>query len=246
MNRTMVYNVKIEKFEGPMDLLLELIEKEKLNITELSLAHVADQYLEHIRGNGDIRLENLAEFLSVAAKLILIKSRALLPLLQFTEEEEEEIKDLAKQLEEYKKFKEASIALGKMAEAGRISYSRPGYVGVQSFFYPPEDLNAYDLRKYFQSVLVEIPVVERLEEEVVREVVTLEEKINDLQNTLRQRVEMSFSELTTGATEKIDVILSFLAMLEMVKQRIIEVEQGELFEEIRLSVKKSGEDKNNF
>ncbi|MDP1834213.1 MAG: segregation/condensation protein A [Candidatus Moranbacteria bacterium] len=233
----MAYNVKIEKFEGPMDLLLELIEKEKLNITELSLAHVADQYLEHIRANADIKLENLAEFLSVAAKLILIKSRALLPLLQFTEEEEEEIKDLAKQLEEYKKFKEASIILGKLAEAGRISYARPGYAGVQAIFYPPEDINAYDLRKYFQLVLAEIPIVEQLDEEVVREVITLEEKINDLQNTLRQRIEMSFSELTIGATEKIDVILSFLAMLEMVKQRIIDVEQGELFQEIRLKNK---------
>ncbi|MFA7209483.1 MAG: segregation/condensation protein A [Parcubacteria group bacterium] len=233
----MAYNVKIEKFEGPMDLLLELIEKEKLNITELSLAHVADQYLDYIKANDDIKLENLAEFLSVAAKLILIKSRALLPLLQFTEEEEEEIKDLAKQLEEYKKFKEASIVLGKLAEAGRISYARPGYAGVQTIFYPPEDINVYDFRKYFQFVLAEIPVVEQLDEEVVREVITLEEKINDLQNTLRQRVEMSFSELTTGATDKIDVILSFLAMLEMVKQRIIDVEQGELFEEIRLKNK---------
>ena len=241
----MIYNVKTDKFEGPMDLLLELIEKEKLNITELSLAHVADQYLDHIKSNDDIKLEHLAEFLSVAAKLILIKSRALLPLLQFSEEEEAEIKDLAKQLEEYKKFKDASIALGKLAEAGRISYSRNGYVGVQTIFYPPEDLNIYDFRKYFQFVLAEIPIIEQLDEEVVREVITLEEKINDLQNTLRQRVEMSFSELTTGATEKIDVILSFLAMLEMVKQRIIDVEQGELFQEIRLSVKKAGEEERN-
>ena len=230
----MTYQVKLEKFEGPMDLLLELIEKEKLNITELSLAHVTDQYLDHIKGNENIKLENLAEFLSVATKLILIKSRALLPMLEFTEEEEAEIKDLAKQLEEYKKFKEASLVLGKMTEAGRISYSRPGYSGVQSFFYPPEDVNIFDFKKYFQFVLNEVPVIEQLDEEIVREVVTLEEKINDLQNTLRQRVEMSFAEITVNATEKIDVILSFLAMLEMVKQRIIDVEQGELFEEIKL------------
>lgn len=220
-----------------MDLLLELIEKEELKITELSLAHVADQYLEHIKNNESIQLENLAEFLSVASKLILIKSRALLPMLEFTQEEEEEIKDLAKQLEEYKKFKEAALVLGKMSEAGRISYSRGGYVGVRSFFYPPEDFNIFDLKKYFQLILAEIPMIERLEEEIVREVVTLEEKINDLQNTLRQRVETSFAELTANAADKIDVILSFLAMLEMIKQRIIEVEQGELFQEIRLKNK---------
>lgn len=236
----MTYNIKTDKFEGPLELLLELIEKEELKITELSLAHVADQYLEHIRLNADIHIENLAEFLSVAAKLILIKSRALLPLLEFTEEEEEEIKDLAKQLEEYKKFKEAALKLGRIAESGMISYSRQGFVGVQALFYPPEDINTYDLRKYFQSVLIEIPVIEKLEEEIVREVVTLEEKIDELQNTLRHKVEMSFSELTAQASDKIDVIISFLAMLEMVKQRIIDVDQQELFQEIRMSVKKAG------
>lgn len=233
----MIYNVKTDKFEGPMELLLELIEKEKLSITELSLAHVANQYLEYIRQEEGIKLEHLAEFLAVAAKLILIKSRALLPMLEFTEEEEEEIKDLAQQLAEYKKFKEASLVLGNMSEAGKISYNRPNFVGVQTIFYPPEDINIYDFRKYFQLVLQEIPIIEKLDEETVREVITLEEKINDLQNTLRQRVEMSFAELTQGAVDKIDVILSFLAMLEMVKQRIIDVEQGELFQEIRLKHK---------
>jgi segregation and condensation protein A len=233
----MAYNFKLEKFEGPLDLLLELIEKEELEITELSLAHVADQYLEYIKNNENIQLDNLAEFLSVASKLILIKSRALLPILEFTEEEEEEIKDLAKQLEEYKKFKEASVIIGKVAEKGKICYSREGFSGVRTFFYPPENINVFDFKKYFLSVLAEIPIIEKLEEEIVREVMTLEEKINDLQNFLRQRIETSFAEITTGATDKIDVIISFLAMLEMVKQRIINVEQGELFKEIKLKVK---------
>ena len=231
----------MEKFEGPLDLLLELIEKEELHITELSLAHVADQYLEHIKNNSSIHLENLAEFLSVASKLILIKSRALLPILEFTQEEEAEIKDLAKQLEEYKKFKEASLALGKISQLGRISYAREGFSGIKTFFYPPENINVFDLKKYFQAVLAEIPIIEKLEEEIVREVMTLEEKINDLQNFLRQRVETSFADLTANATEKIDVIVSFLAMLEMVKQRIINVDQGELFQDIKLSVIKANQ-----
>jgi len=228
---------KLEKFEGPLDLLLELIEKEELSITELSLAHVTDQYLEYIKNNQNIQLDNLAEFLSVASKLILVKSRALLPMLQFTQEEEEEIKDLTLQLAEYKKFKEASLVLGKMAEKGKICYSREGFSGIKSIFYPPEDLNLFDLKKYFQAVLIEIPIIEKLEEEIVREVMTLEEKINDLQNVLRQRIETSFKDLTANATDKIDVIVSFLAMLEMVKQRIIEVDQQELFKDIQLKVK---------
>ena len=93
------------------------------------------------------------------------------------------------------------------------------------------------MKKYFSIVIAEIPIVEKLEEEIVREVMTLEEKINDLQNMLRQKVETSFAELTASATDKIDVIVSFLAMLEMVKQRIVQVEQRELFEEIKLRVK---------
>ena len=240
-NKIAVYNVKLEKFEGPLDLLLELIEKEKLSITELNLARVTDQYLEHIRDNQNIHLENLADFLSVAAKLILIKSRALLPVLKFSEDEEEEIKDLSRQLEEYKRFKEISMRMGKLASLGHICYSKPAYFGIKSVFYPPENINATDLKKYFQKVLIDIPSVEVLQEEIVNEVVTLEERISDLEITLRNKIETCFSELINKAKNKIDVIISFLAMLEMVKQRIIHVEQKELFQEIKLSMRSGNE-----
>ncbi len=232
-----LYSIKLEKFEGPLELLLELIEKEELKITELSLARVADQYLEYIKNNENIQLDNLAEFLSVAAKLILVKSRALLPMLEFAPEEEEEIKDLTRQIEEYKKFKEAAHKLGKIAALGKIGYSREGFSGIKSIFYPPQNINVFDLKKYFQAVLAEIPLIEKLEEEIVAEVMTLEEKINDLQNVLRQRMETSFSELTSAAENKIEVIISFLAMLEMEKQRLINVDQRELFNEIKINMK---------
>ena len=220
-----------------MELLLDLIEKEKLDINQLSLAKVADEYLEFIKNNDNIHLEHLAEFLSVASKLILIKSRSLLPALKFTDEEEAEIKDLTDQLEQYKKFKEASVKIGKMAKLGKICFSRPGFSGVKSVFYPPEDLNGHDLKKNFLKILSEIPLVEKLQEKIVADVMTLEEKINDLEQTLRKRVESSFSDLVSEAKDKIDVIVSFLAMLEMVKQRMIDVEQEELFNDIKLSIK---------
>lgn len=229
-----MYNVKIEKFEGPFGLLLDLIEEKKLHVSELSLAQVADQYLEHIRGNERIDLANLAEFLLVASKLILIKSRALLPVLELTEEEEEDIKDLARQLEEYKKFKEASQAISRMLYSSRASYCRESYIGTVSDFYPPENINAFDLKKYFQIILSEIPVIDKLEEELVAEVITLEEKIAYLQSVIAQRMEIHFSEVTEGSLDKVEIVVSFLAILEMVKQRIIQVEQGELFEEIRI------------
>jgi segregation and condensation protein A len=235
----MTYNVKLEKFEGPMELLLELIEKEKLNITELSLARVAGEYLEYIKNNEKIQLDHLAEFLSVASRLILIKSRSLLPALKFSDEEEAEIRDLAAQLEQYKKFKEASAKIRKMAEAGRMCFCREGFLGVKSVFYPPRNLNAFDLKKNFLKILSEIPLIEKLQEEIVAEVITLEEKISDLEQTLRQKIETSFSNLISGAREKIDIIVSFLAVLEMVKQRIINVEQNKLFEDIKLSIKEN-------
>ena len=234
-----MYQVKLEKFEGPMELLLELIEKEEMSITEFSLARVADEYLEYVRNSENITLSGLSDFLTVAAKLILIKSRALLPTLEITSEEEEEIQDLAHQLEEYKKFKEASIKLGKIASFKRFGFSREGYLGIRSVFYPPENINAYDLKKHFLAVVAEIPTIEVLKEEIVSEVVTLEEKITALENSLRLRIESSFSEFVMGAKNKVDVIISFLAVLEMVKQRIIDAEQGNLFEEIRLKMKAS-------
>lgn len=233
----MSYNIKLEQFEGPLDLLLQLTEQEKLDITRVSLAQIADQYLQYISNAKNITLAHLADFLSVASKLILIKSKALLPLLEFTEEEEEEIKDLEYQLAEYKKFKEAAQKLALIFDSSNVCISREGFLGLGTVFYPPEKLVAEDLAKAFNKVLGEIPILEKLEEETVKEVLTLEDKIVHLQETLRLRVETSFSQLIADAKDKVEVVVSFLAMLELVKQRIIHVEQGELFSEISLKHK---------
>jgi segregation and condensation protein A len=230
----MAYHIKLEQFEGPLDLLLQLTEQEKLDITRVSLAKIADQFLEYIANAQDITLEHLADFLSVASRLILIKSKALLPLLQFTEEEEEEIKDLEHQLAEYKKFKEAAKNLSFLYGSPRESFSREGFLGLGVVFYPPANITGDDLAKVFSKILGEIPILEKLEEEMVKEVLTLEERIVHLQDTLRERVQTSFSELVANAKDKVEVVVSFLAMLELMKQKLIHVEQGELFSEIRL------------
>lgn len=230
----MNYHIKLEQFEGPLDLLLQLTEQEKLDITRVSLSKVTDQYLEYIGNRENISLENLSQFLSVASKLILIKSKALLPLLRFTEEEEEEIKDLEHQLVEYKKFKDISREIEKMAQAGKFCFSRIGFSGFESFFCPPENVRAFDLKKSFEKVLGSIPFLEKLEEEVLEEVLTLEDKIIHLQDSLRKKAESLFSEIMASSKDRIDVVISFLALLEMVKQKIINVEQNELFEDIRI------------
>lgn len=233
----MSYKIKLEQFEGPLDLLLQLTEQEKLDITRVSLAKITDQYLEFISNAKNITLAHLADFLNIASKLILIKSKALLPLLEFTEEEEEEIKDLEHQLVEYKKFKDVSLKILEIFNSPSFSFSREGYLGVEKVFYPPENLTADDLAAVFKKILGEIPVAEKLEEESVRDVLTLEDKISHLQETLRQRAQASFSEIISTAKDKVEVVVSFLAMLELVKQRIIHVEQDELFSEINLKHK---------
>lgn len=230
----MTYHIKLEQFEGPLDLLLQLTQEQKLDITRLSLAKIADQYLEYIASKKSISLENLSEFLSVAAKLILIKSKALLPMLEFTEEEEEEIKDLEYQLAEYKKFKDIALEIEGISDEKRIAISRESFLGMQSVFYPPENIKVHDLKKAFELLLGQIPVIEKLEEEMVREILTLEDRIMHLQDMLKEKVETSFAELVANAQDRIEVVVSFLAMLELMKQKHIHVEQGELFSEIRM------------
>jgi segregation and condensation protein A len=230
-----MYNVKIPKFEGPFDLLLELIEGQKLDITEMSIAQVADDYLEFVRGDENISLEHLAEFVNIASKIILIKSRSILPTLEVTEDEEKEIKDLEEQLQLYKKFKEAGDKIGFLLNNGKRLYSRDYLLGVSTVFAPPKNVNVFDLKKSFQKVVDQIILPEKLPKEAVRDIITLEDKINELQKTLESRVTFSFSQMKSSARTKVEIIVGFLALLELVKQRIISVNQDKLFSEISIT-----------
>jgi segregation and condensation protein A len=230
----MAYHFHLEAFEGPLDLLLSLIEKEKLDITQVSLAQVADQYLAYIRDEEALSLENLSAFLSIAARLILIKSRALLPVLDFSDEEEESMEDLEYQLKAYRIFREASQRLGTMFLIAQGAFSRDGYLGTQVAFYPPKDITKEALRDHFIGVLGDIPVLEILPEKDMATIVTLEEKIASLQESLLLRAEASFAEIVGSARDRVEVIVSFLAMLELIKQRFISVNQERYFSEIRI------------
>jgi len=229
----MTYKVKIPKFEGPLDLLLELIEEQKLDIAQVSIAKVADDYLRYVRDEKKISLENLAEFVNIASKIILIKSRNILPTIEVTPEEEKEIRDLEEQLKEYKKYKEASLKLAALF-GKQAMFSRDYLMGSVAVFSPPKNINSFDLKKQFQKLIDQIVLPEKIPEEAIRDIITLEEKISELQKSLETRVEMGFSQLKRSAKNNIEVIVSFLALLELVKQRIISVEQSELFEDIRI------------
>ncbi|MFZ1654708.1 MAG: segregation/condensation protein A [Candidatus Moraniibacteriota bacterium] len=230
----MAYAVRLEQFEGPLELLWQLIEKEKLDVTRVSLATVADQYLEYIARQGEVPLSQLAQFLSVASRLLLLKSRALLPLLEFTDAEEESIEDLEWQLREYRKFREASVRLGGLFAKPARAYSRESFLGAEVVFLPDPGVQATTLADAFRSVLGEIPLLEKLDEEEIKNVISLEEKMLELRSTLASRMEMSFRQMTVDVADRLEVIIAFLAVLELVKQRFIRAEQSGPFCDIAL------------
>lgn len=221
-------------FEGPLDLLLDLIEEEKLEITDISIAQVADQFLEYLEGNKDISPESLADFLLVAGKLILIKSKAILPLLELEKEEEVDIEKLKWQLREYQKFKEISREIKKLENRRKMFFSRDSYLGVKTIFCPPENLSSQDIMNVFENVLNKLPKFEKLAQETIKKVISIRDKIEQLKQNLAYRIEMTFREATAGFANKAEVIVTFLAILELVRKEVVVIEQMEMFGEIRI------------
>ncbi|MEA1937076.1 MAG: segregation/condensation protein A [Patescibacteria group bacterium] len=229
-------NYKDQKkiFEGPLDLLLELIEKERLDVTEVSLAQVADQFLDYLENSKEISPQNLADFLLVAGKLILIKSKAILPMLELEKEEEEDIGELKARLREYQKFKEISKEIIKLESGKKMFFSRQSYSGIKTIFCPPEDISVSDLKNIFEDIIKRIPKFENLPQETIKEIISMKDKIEDLKRSLSQRIEMTFKDATVGVKTKVEVIVTFLAVLELVRKNIVIAEQADMFGEIKI------------
>jgi segregation and condensation protein A len=231
------YQVQLPAFTGPLDLLLQLIEQEELDITTISLAQVTDQYLARIRTLPDIAADELAEFVVVAARLLLIKSRVLLPVSPraSTEDEEDVGEDLVRQLREYKRFKQAALFLEKRDQAGLHAYPRaqppfafgPGWE-------PRLDLSALvveDLKAALRALLDEqLAMGPSLD--VTPYTVTIADKIGHITRCLRSRQSVTFLGLLDDATSKIEAIVTLLAILEMIRSRRVSVRQETLFGEI--------------
>lgn len=238
-------NIKVEQFEGPLGLLLKLIEKEEMDITQISLGKIADQYIEYIKNSEKINPEEMADFLVVASKLLLIKSRALLPYLY--PEEEEEIEELEQQLRMYKEFLEAMKKVEKMIGKKKFMFAREfnrrAVLNSAKLFSPPKKLTANDLRTVLEELVEKIrPFEEKLEEKLMEKKVSIEEKIFNIQKMLIDRIKMNFKQVLESAENKTEVIVSFLALLELIKQREIVADQGDLFSDIMISRKQKNEE----
>lgn len=232
-------DVKVNSFQGPLGLLLQLIEKEEMDITQVSLAKIADQYIEYINNSQNINPDEMADFLVVAARLLLIKSKALLPYLY--PEEEKEIEELERQLKMYKEFIEAMGKIEKIIGKKKFmfarEFNRKAVLANINLFSPPKELKVGDLKMIFSDLLGRIKPPEKLDEERLEYKVNIEDKIRSIKEMLAQRMNFNFNQILKDAKSKTEMIVSFLAMLELIKQRDISVKQDKLFDEILISKK---------
>jgi segregation and condensation protein A len=237
-------------FEGPLDLLLHLIEQQQLDITKVSLARVTEQFLAYVRELEQIDVTNLADYLTIAARLLVIKSKAILPSLEVESElAEDKEEDLASRLVVYKQFKEAAKALRKIEQLGQQSFTRNLVFAQRVFFWPDPAVDQTRLRNAAFGIQAALRELDNLPKARVREVVSIQEKIRGLQNYLAGQVETKLSSLLSGAKNKGEVIITFLALLELIKQRLFTVDQDSLFTDITIrqyeataTVTESGDD----
>ncbi len=233
------FTIKHERFEGPLDLLLSLIEKRKLFINEISLSKITDDFISHIQNLQGYPIAESAHFILIASTLVLIKSRSLLPQLKLTEEEEDSIQDLETRLKLYKRIKELSVHVSQ--RFGKEIMFEPQTRKLNPVFAPDASMTAPNLATAIRSLIASLPKKEKLPEVLVRKVVSLEEMIDTLTSRIKGALKMSFKTFAgVGKEEKVNVIVSFLAMLELVKQGMIQVRQERDFDDIVMETSEVG------
>lgn len=236
----MSFTIKTESFEGPLDLLLDLIEKRKLFISDISLAKVTDDFIEHVKNLGTVAISESAHFILVASTLLLIKSKSLLPGLALTEDEQVDIESLETRLKIYKKIKEASVYVQDLFGKDVIflqSQTRP----IVPVFAPEPDFGLEKALLILKDLINRLPRKENTPKVLIKKVISLEEMIGTLTNRITSHLKMSFKEFTKEHREnRVNVIVSFLAMLELVKQGIVHVSQDKTFGDIVMETKEVG------
>lgn len=228
----MKFPVAQESFSGPLGLLLEMIEKEKLAIAEVSLGKVADEFLAYIETH-EVPAEELADFLSVAARLIYIKSRELMPYVRL-DEEDEAVSTLEDQLRLYREF----VAAAEKLEAKfgvTPMYARPFVRPTQeASFKPALNVTTTTLAETFRTILRKLEPFFALRETSMERVKSIEERVSEMVGALKSRASIRFRDALAGASSKADVVVSFLALLELLRRKIVRVTQKDRFGDITI------------
>jgi segregation and condensation protein A len=233
--------VQLEIFEGPLDLLLYLVKKEEVDIYEVNLTKIATQFIEYVQVMKELDLDIAGEFLVMAATLMYIKSRELLPKNQQMEAPEEEDEEdprweLIRQLVEYKKFKDAAAQLQEREHLQEQIYARiparPEFA-VETPALRPE-VSIFDLVNAVSSILKRFNQREQTRD-VYEDKWSVSEKIEMIVTFIRERPRVRFAELFESAAHRMEVVVTFLALLELIRMKQLRIEQAEAFGEIEIS-----------
>ena len=240
------YTTKISNFEGPLDLLLYLVNKAEISIRDIFVSEVTEQFIEYVRSAEDLDMERESEYLGMAATLLEIKSKELLPIMQFDWENdgmEDDMFDdpqenIFRQLEEYKLFKEASENLKKQ-ETVDIFYKEPDESATDVRI-EYTDFNLKNLVDAFSKLLARLDLEKRIknaQKEIPKEVFTVADKINYIKTTMLERQTCSFFELFKEDASRMEVITTFQALLELLKLQYLTCEQSETFGDITINLR---------
>jgi segregation and condensation protein A len=232
------FQIKHTNFEGPIEVLLELIEKRKLFVNDVSLATVTDDFIAYIQNHGMLP-DQVAHFLSIAATLLLIKARSLLPTLELTPEESESISDLERRVALYQIITVAAGALVR-SYGKKISFDGP-IRGFSPVFAPDPSLRVEQLATLVGELEKNMPVLtpQKPEARVVT-TISIKEVLETLADRIEQAMKTSFQAIAVTSpdadskSQKVYTIVSFLGMLELVRRGIIDAHQGALFDDITL------------
>jgi segregation and condensation protein A len=227
------FHIETEAFQGPFELVLDLIEERKLLVNDLALANITEDYIAHVRAQETFPVEETANFIQIAATLLLIKSKSLIPDLTLSEEETADIDDLKRRLEAYEKVREAARELSRIF--GKTPLFPEGVRPAEPFFAPARDFSAQALADALARVLAAREEIEALPEARVKPMISIEEVMGDLAKRVQSAMTLSFKEFAGEHKEKVEVIVSFLALLELVKQGAVLAEQYEQHGDIRIS-----------
>jgi len=228
----MAYELKLEQFSGPVEKLLELIEEKKLEITHLSLAQVTADFLTYLTTIEKQAPGILADFLVVASRLLLIKSKALLPNLVLDKEEEEEIKNLEDRLKFYQEFKAARNNLKNLWHEEPLVFTREFLASSQMSFYPPKKINPADLEAALDRLLKELQKFIYETKDFKIEAINLEEKMREFLRKLETSTKTFNFKKLVHSQPKAEIITCFLVILHLIKDHLINVKQDNRFSEI--------------
>lgn len=225
--------VTLEQFTGPLDLLLELIEQEKLPITEISLSKVTEQYLEYLNTLAETQPEELADFLVIASKLLYLKSKTLLPHLVL---EEDEGPSLAKQLALYKCYIEASKKVVNLWLEPRAAYGRLEPPLKMEHFIFPSNVVVSNLHQSFFSLLKRLKPIDPIPKLSIDRSVSVKQKVAFLFQSLQKLKQLNFSYVVATAENRTEIVVSFLALLELIKEQRVSINQEAAFDELVIRI----------